>query len=693
MDSDDDDSDIEDNPQIEQNDMPRAAPVRRGSGSGMVPPPRLPTPTDQPAPSAPPGLETCDPGVHRQAPAALLFDSDDEDGFDGDAGPGAAVAPRHHGHSAMAAAAASATAAAPASALAGSGAPGFTDIFGDDELGGAAAVAKKRQLEEARAEAARFRKALDAEEAGLLSAKPPLPGAASVGLEVPAADMYAHLSPELVASMQKNPALAESIKGAMATMEEAEEKQRQVSEMEKRNAANIRAAFVAFRNEVDAWQQAREEWCDRMEDLAVKRTQAAEAAAAVARDQFEDMKKRVDKVQAESKARMLRLKREAAKLKKQREAEAEENEEERARLQRDIDAKNKAWEEEKALADARASKLREQELEQEAESKRLTEEIRKAEAARLAAEEETRRQEAEAERQKEELEEQHREALARQEAARQEALEAGEREKKRLEGLRAKDKAEQEKIHRQLKDVADQAQKLTEEAKRAAEEAARQRAEAERLREEDRQITLRLAQERVQTNLLFSGVEPASKVVFVVDHSGSMCGPEWARAAKEACSACDVLQPHRRLFGIVAFTHTTSQCWENLHVATVEHVNAAREWISGLRAGGGTDFQLAIKAGLAVLQSTASSADIAEAAKAAAPKTLEGAASATAARGKPQMFFITDGQATLREQDYAAVKAADVQVICVGIGIKHNAELERLATETGGTMKYVPLSS
>ncbi len=93
----------------------------------------------------------------------------------------------------------------------------------------------------------------------------------------------------------------------------------------------------------------------------------------------------------------------------------------------------------------------------------------------------------------------------------------------------------------------------------------------------------------------------ASETIFVVDVSGSMDGPSIAQAREALLSALGRLRPDDS-FNIVAFNDGLRPFQERLVPAREEELAAARHWIRGLRAGGGTRIHPALQAGLQMLQ-------------------------------------------------------------------------------------------
>jgi Ca-activated chloride channel family protein len=97
------------------------------------------------------------------------------------------------------------------------------------------------------------------------------------------------------------------------------------------------------------------------------------------------------------------------------------------------------------------------------------------------------------------------------------------------------------------------------------------------------------------------GVEAASEVIakdviLVLDQSGSMDGSKIAQAKEALKYVLDHLNPEDR-FNIVAFSTGSQQFARSLQPAS--RAGAAADWVSGLRAEGGTNIELALLEALA----------------------------------------------------------------------------------------------
>lgn len=171
----------------------------------------------------------------------------------------------------------------------------------------------------------------------------------------------------------------------------------------------------------------------------------------------------------------------------------------------------------------------------------------------------------------------------------------------------------------------------------------------------------------------------AKNLIFVLDTSGSMEGDGKLQQAVEALEfGLGTLGPEDR-FAIVTYSSGVRGWREGLSAADRTTVEAAREYVKGLSAGGGTNIEGAL----------ARAADLA------------GMAVEEAGRnGRPAptyVLFLTDGLPTVGEQDPdALLRQADdgipdgSRLFTWGVGYDVNAFLlDRLAQEHGGRSAYV----
>ena len=155
----------------------------------------------------------------------------------------------------------------------------------------------------------------------------------------------------------------------------------------------------------------------------------------------------------------------------------------------------------------------------------------------------------------------------------------------------------------------------------------------------------------------------------VVDVSGSMSGDKIEQAKAALLQALGTLRPADR-FRLIPFSSMVRNFREGFTPATAENVRAAREYVNGLSADGGTNIAGALDAVLA----TASPDD-----------------------RLPIIVFLTDGLPSIGEQSpdriaaLASTRIGRARIFTVGIGYDVNTYLlDRLAKEGRGTVEYVP---
>lgn len=157
-------------------------------------------------------------------------------------------------------------------------------------------------------------------------------------------------------------------------------------------------------------------------------------------------------------------------------------------------------------------------------------------------------------------------------------------------------------------------------------------------------------------------------VVYVVDTSGSMAGPKMDQARRALAYGVSLLQPGDR-FNLVRFSMGATPFRDGLVDATEETTAAARRWIEGLEARGGTNISEALDAALGM-------------------------------REGDRLFlvvFLTDGRPTMGETDpekiEAGVKARNAghaRVFTFGVGFDLDVGLlDRIAEITRGARDYV----
>jgi Ca-activated chloride channel family protein len=154
------------------------------------------------------------------------------------------------------------------------------------------------------------------------------------------------------------------------------------------------------------------------------------------------------------------------------------------------------------------------------------------------------------------------------------------------------------------------------------------------------------------------------EVVFVIDTSGSMAGLSIQQARQALGLAIERLRPADR-FNAIRFSDTTQVLFDAARLATPETKAAARGWVQGLRAGGGTEMAPALQAALV------GSDD---------PQLVR------------QVLFLTDGSVGNEEQLLAIIRQrlGDTRLFTVGIGSAPNGHFMSKAAELGhGTFTYI----
>ena len=92
----------------------------------------------------------------------------------------------------------------------------------------------------------------------------------------------------------------------------------------------------------------------------------------------------------------------------------------------------------------------------------------------------------------------------------------------------------------------------------------------------------------------------ATDTLFIVDVSGSMAGPSLAQAKEALLAALDRLRPDDT-FNILAFNEDVRAFAGGYVPAHATEIAWGRQWVDGLRAGGGTRIDLALERGLALI--------------------------------------------------------------------------------------------
>jgi len=158
-------------------------------------------------------------------------------------------------------------------------------------------------------------------------------------------------------------------------------------------------------------------------------------------------------------------------------------------------------------------------------------------------------------------------------------------------------------------------------------------------------------------------------LTFVIDVSGSMSGQKLEQARAAVRQALGSLRPEDR-FRLIAFSSGVRLFRDEFATATGGNLQAARQFIDGLNADGGTNISAALDAALG----------------------------GTVAENRlPIVFFLTDGVPSVGEQApdrIAALAAGRIgrnRVFTIGVGHDVNTYLlDRLAQEGHGAVEYVP---
>jgi len=154
------------------------------------------------------------------------------------------------------------------------------------------------------------------------------------------------------------------------------------------------------------------------------------------------------------------------------------------------------------------------------------------------------------------------------------------------------------------------------------------------------------------------------EVVYVIDTSGSMQGLSIEQARQALRLAIDRLRPADR-FNVIQFNSVTGSLWDKTRPATPQNRAAARGWVEGLRAQGGTEMAGALEA------------------------ALVGSEDPTLVR---QVVFLTDGSVGNEDQLFGIIgqRLGDTRLFTVGIGSAPNSHFMTKAAGFGhGTFTYI----
>jgi len=160
--------------------------------------------------------------------------------------------------------------------------------------------------------------------------------------------------------------------------------------------------------------------------------------------------------------------------------------------------------------------------------------------------------------------------------------------------------------------------------------------------------------------------EEPRRVVFVLDRSGSMEGAALDQA-RRAIGACLGALDAGDSFGLVAFDNTPHVFKKGLVRAWTEDREAARKFLAGIQARGGTELALAIQAAADMLKA-------------------EGAARSVGG----DVLVVTDGQVMGTEAILETARECGLRLHCLGIGsASQDRFLTLLARETGGVSRFL----
>jgi Ca-activated chloride channel family protein len=158
----------------------------------------------------------------------------------------------------------------------------------------------------------------------------------------------------------------------------------------------------------------------------------------------------------------------------------------------------------------------------------------------------------------------------------------------------------------------------------------------------------------------------AREAIFVIDTSGSMAGTSIAQAREALALALARLQPGDT-FNVIEFNSVTRRLFRDARPVSPESLDAARRFVRGLRAEGGTEMAAALG------------------------EALDGRDQGEGARLR-QVVFLTDGAVGNEDQLFRLIRArlGASRLFTVGIGAAPNAHfMAEAARLGGGTFTYV----
>ncbi len=158
-------------------------------------------------------------------------------------------------------------------------------------------------------------------------------------------------------------------------------------------------------------------------------------------------------------------------------------------------------------------------------------------------------------------------------------------------------------------------------------------------------------------------------LVFVLDTSGSMSGDKIEQAQQALRFILENLNPEDR-FAVIAFSDYVQALQSQLTPVSASAISQAKDWVSLIYAGGGTNIDEALSLGFSLFEDT----------------------------DRPQfLVFLTDGEPTVGEQDPVRIAAhassantTSARLFAFGVGNNVNTVLlDQLAQENRGTTTYV----
>ena len=165
-------------------------------------------------------------------------------------------------------------------------------------------------------------------------------------------------------------------------------------------------------------------------------------------------------------------------------------------------------------------------------------------------------------------------------------------------------------------------------------------------------------------NELYNKLDIPRDVVFILDVSGSMSGTSIEQAKSALMLALDRLKPSDK-FNIIWFNNMAKKIYFNSQLASNNHIQHARQFISSLTANGGTEMMPALQLAFAT---------------ATEPEFLR------------QLIFITDGNVSNERDLFSYIKTnlGENRLFTVGIGSAPNSFFMKKAAKAGrGTFTFI----